>query len=331
MSKSMLRTLGALIAAGTLALTGCSNGSSQTGATPASSAATKEYKIGVTQIVTHASLDATRTGFKKALADAGIKATYDEQNAQDDQATSTSIANKFKDAKLDLILAISTPSAQSTAQVITDVPILFTAVTDPVAAQLVTSNEAPGANVSGTTDMNPVAEQIALIKQIKPDAKSVGIVYSSGEVNSAVQVEMARKAAAEQGLSVVEKTITNTSEVQQAANSLNTDSIYVPTDNKVVSAIDAVLQAAEKRKIPLIVGEGDSVKKGGLATIGIDYEKLGYQTGQMAVKVLKGEAKPESMPVEAQKEFVTMVNTTAAERMGLTIPQALLDKATVIK
>ncbi len=329
MKKSPARALGAIIATAALALTACGSGGTQTsGSTPAAVGADKEYRIGITQIVAHPSLDASREGFKKAIADAGLKATYDENNAQGEQATATSIAGKLNTGNFDLILAIATPTAQATAQVVTNKPVLFTAVTDPVAAQLVDSNEKPGANVTGTNDMNPVADQIKLIKRIKPEAKTVGIIYSSGEVNSAVQVEAAKAAAQAEGLTVEEKTITNTGEVAQAAASLNTDAIYVPTDNNVVSGLAAVVQVAEQKKIPLIVGEGDSVKGGGLATIGIDYEKLGYQTGEMAVRILKDGANPADMPVESQKEFVTTINTKAAERMGVELPADLVAEAT---
>lgn len=323
MKKSPVRALAALVA--TLALAGCS-----TAAPTASPTATgaKTYKIGITQIVAHPSLDAAREGFKKAVTDAGLQATFDEKNAQGEPATATSIANTFNTGGYDLVLAIATPTAQASAQVITKTPILFTAVTDPVAAQLVRSNEAPGANVSGTTDMNPVEDQIRLVKQIKPEASTVGVIYSSGEVNSEVQVKIARTAAAAQGLTLVEKTVTNTGEVAQAAASLDVDALYVPTDNNVVSGLAAVVQVAEQKKIPLIVGEGDSVKGGGLATIGIDYGQLGYQTGQMAVRILSQGANPATMPVEAQKVYTTYVNSRAAARMGVTLPADLVAKAT---
>lgn len=325
MKKSPVRALAALVA--TLALAGCST-AAPTASPSTSGAAAKTYKIGITQIVAHPSLDAAREGFKKAVTDAGLQATFDEKNAQGEPATATSIANTFNTGGYDLILAIATPTAQASAQVITKTPILFTAVTDPVAAELVKSNEAPGANVSGTTDMNPVEDQIKLVKQVKPDAKTVGVIYSSGEVNSEVQVKIARTAAAAQGLTLVEKTVTNTGEVAQAAASLEVDALYVPTDNNVVSGLAAVIQVAEQKKIPLVVGEGDSVKAGGLVTIGIDYSLLGFQTGQMAVRILKDGANPATMPVEAQKVYTTYVNTKAAARMGVTLPADLVAKAT---
>ncbi|MFB9621348.1 ABC transporter substrate-binding protein [Brooklawnia cerclae] len=317
-----LRGMTALAIVGALALAGCGSDSSS-----GSSSSGTVYRIGITQIVSHPSLDAAREGFKQALADAGIEAEYDEQNAQGDQATATSIASKFASQDLDLVLAVATPTAQAAAQAIIDTPILFTAVTDPVAADLVDSNETPGGNITGTTDMNPVAEQIALVKRLNPDAKTVGILYSSGEVNSQVQVELAREAADEQGLTVVEKTITTTSEVLQAAQTLDVDAIYVPTDNNVVAGLDTVIQVAEDKQIPLIAGETDSVAKGALITYGLDYTELGRQTGEMAVKILTEGADPATLAVESQKTPKLVINTTAAERMGVTVPQDLLDEA----
>lgn len=323
--KSPVRAVAALIATAALALAGCSNGGNQTAG---GGGEDEEYRIGITQIVAHPSLDAAREGFKEALEEAGLEVTFDENNAQGEQATATSIATKFNTGNYDLVLAIATPTAQASAQVITNKPVLFTAVTDPVAAELVESNERPGANVTGTTDMNPVADQIKLVKRLKPDARTVGVIYSSGEVNSAVQVELARTAAQEEGLELVEKTVTNTGEVSQAAATLDVDAIYVPTDNNVVSGLSAVVQVAEQKKIPLIVGEGDSVRGGGVITTGIDYRQLGRQTGDMAVRILRDGADPATMPVEAQKEYTTYVNTAAAERMGVTIPEDLLAGAT---
>ncbi len=320
--RKILSAITALTAL-TLVLTGCSKS-----ADAPKDGNSKAYRIGITQIVSHPSLDDAREGFKQALADAGLEVEYDEQNAQSDQATASAIANKFAGANLDLILAISTPVAQATTQVITDKPILFTAVTDPVAADLVASNEAPGGNVTGTTDMNPVADQIALVKQVKPDAKTVGIIYSSGEVNSEVQVKVAREAAAKEGLEVVEKTISTGAEVVQAAQALSgVDAIYVPTDNNVVSGLDSVIQVAEEAKIPLIAGETVSVEKGALISVGLDYFTLGQQTGQMAVKILTQGADPATMPVEEQEKPRLVINMGAAKRMGIEIPQALLDKA----
>lgn len=317
------RTL--LSAAGLAALAGplaaCSSDSSSSG----SSSST--YSIGIMQILTHSSLDAAREGFKTAFSDAGITCDFDEENAQGDQTTATNIATKFASQNLDLVLAIGTPAAQAAAQAVTQIPVLFTAVTDPTSAQLVASADAPGGNVTGTSDMNPVAEQIGLIKQIKPEAASVGFLYSSGEVNSQVQIDLARAAAEDQGLSIQEKTITNTAELQQAAETLDVDSLYVPTDNNVVSGLATVVALCEDRRIPLIVAEGDSVRNGGVITYGIDYVKLGRQTGEMAMRILRDGADPATMAVETQSDLTVYVNESAASAMGVTIPADLLDGA----
>ena len=326
MKRSPVTLVAGVVAAAALALTGCA--SSAPTATPTASSDAKTYKVGITQIVSHSSLDASRDGFKRALTEAGLTVEYDEQNAQGDQSTATSIAATFASADLDLILAIATPTAQASAQAITDTPILFTAVTDPVAAKLVASLEAPGANVTGTSDMNPVAQQIALVKRVAPDAKTVGVIYSSGEVNSEVQVAAAREAAAAEGLTLVERSVTTSADVQQAASGLDVDAFYIPTDNTVVSGLDAVIQVAETKKIPIIAGEGDSVANGALVTYGIDYSKLGYQTGEMAVKILTQGADPATMPVETQEELTLVVNSAAAGRMGITLPADLLADAT---
>ncbi|MCF2711238.1 ABC transporter substrate-binding protein [Schaalia hyovaginalis] len=324
--------LAATASAAALLLGACSASVSDSAASGAPSGGAG-FSIGITQITTHPSLDAAREGFKKAFEDAGLEVKFDEQNAQGDQATATSIASKFAGADLDLVLAIATPSAQAAAQAITGTPILFTAVTDPVSAQLVDSLDKPGSNVTGTTDMNPVADQISLVKQFAPGAKSVGIIYSSGEVNSEVQVELAKEAADKEGLEVVETTVTNSSEVQQAAQDLasKVDAIYVPTDNTVVSAFASVVQSAEDAKIPLIAGEGDSVANGGLATYGIDYFELGRQTGEMAIKILTEKADPATMPVQSQSEYALTVNTTTLKAIGLEMPTALADKAVTVE
>lgn len=308
------------------------------GSTPAGSssgatspAADGPVKIGINQYISHPSLDAVATGFKKGMADAGYtgdKISYDEQNPQGEPATNTSIVGKFaSDKDIDLVLAIATPAAQASATSITDIPVLFSAVTDPVAAKLVASLEAPGGNVTGTSDKNPVKEQLELLKKIKPEAKSVGIVYSSGEVNSQVQVDWAKEAGAELGLTIEAKAISASSEVQQAADSLNVDAFYVPTDNAVVSALEGLLQVSQNKKIPVISADGESVKRGATATYGLNYEKLGEQTAAMAVKLLKGEAKAATMPVETITKVELYVNTTAAEKIGLEIPADLLSSA----
>jgi putative ABC transport system substrate-binding protein len=283
--------------------------------------------VGITQIVTHPSLDAAREGFKAALADAGYDVDYDEQNAQGDQSIAASIAGKFASDDLDLILAIATPTAISVAQAVTDIPVLFTAVTDPVDAALVESMDAPGGNVTGTSDAVPVLALLELITRLSPDAQTIGIVYNPGEPNAVTQVDWAEEAAAELGLDIELATADTSNGVQQAADSLDVDAFFVITDNTVVTSLETLIQVAEAKGIPVVASEGDSVARGAIATIGIDYFQLGYQTGEMAVRILTGEATTEATPVETQPDLAVYLNTGAAERMGVTIPDDLLAEA----
>lgn len=323
--------LAAVAATGALALTACGGDTGSEGSGDGGAAAEGPVKIGIFQYVSHPSLDAVTKGFKQGMEDAGYtgdKISYDDNNAQGDQATNASIAGKLAaDSDIDLVLAIATPSAQAAAQSITSIPVLFSAVTDPVDAKLVASNEAPGANVTGTSDKNPVKEQLELLKTLSPDAKKVGIVYSSGEANSAIQVQWAEEAAGELGLSIEKSAISAPSEVQQAANSLDVDAYYVPTDNAVVSALEGLLQTAQGKKVPVIAADGDSVKRGATATYGINYEKLGEQTAVMADKLLKGEAEPATMPVETLTEVELYLNETAATKIGIEFSEELKSEA----
>jgi len=290
------------------------------------------------QIVEHPSLDAARKGFLDVLAENGYKEgenlVVNYENAQGDIPTLNSIAQSLLDDETDLILAIATPSAQAVANATkgTSIPVLFTAVTDPVAAGLVESMEKPNTNLTGTTDMAPVDEQIKLIKDIDPSVKKVGVIYNTGEINSVVQVELVKEAAKELGLEIVEAVATSTHEVDQAAKSLvgKVDAIYVPTDNVAVTALEAIIQVAENNKILLVSAEKDSVNRGTVATIGLDYYKLGRQTGEMALKIISGKAKPQDMPVEVQKQTDIIINLKAAKALNVTIPQELLDKAAEI-
>ncbi|RKQ90162.1 putative ABC transport system substrate-binding protein [Mycolicibacterium mucogenicum 261Sha1.1M5] len=311
------------LAAAALTLSACSSPA----ATDSGDEAKASYKIGVSQFVQHPALDAATAGFKQAFDDAGVDVEWDDQNANGDQATAVTIAQGFASSDLDLVLAVATPAAQTAAQAITDKPILFTAVTDAVEGQLVESNEAPGGNVTGTSDLAPFDEQLALLKEVAPGAKKVGIVYASGEVNSQVQVDAVTEAAGPLDLEVVTKTVTTANDIAAATEALgDVDAIYVPTDNMVVAGIASLVQVAEDKQIPVIGAEAGTVEGGAVITLGIDYTKLGYQTGEMALKVLEG-ADPATMPVEVSNEFAYVVNEGAAERMGATIPEAILAEA----
>lgn len=319
-----------VIAALLLGLAGCGG---QAPVKEQSQEQNKTLKVGIVQIVEHPALDDARKGFletlKKGGYEEGKNLKVDYQNAQGDQTILQTIAEKFSSDKPDLILAIATPSAQAIASKITDIPVLITAVTDPLSAKLVKTMEKPGANITGTTDMNPIADQLKLLKDLVPNAKKVGVIYNAGEVNSQVQVDIVKNNAKDLGLEIVEATVSNSSDVLMAAQSLigKVEAIYVPTDNTVVSAFESVAKITTENKIPVISGESSVVDRGGIGTIGINYLKLGQQTGEMAVKIIKGEAKPQDMAIESQKELDTVINQKAADAIGLTIPQELLAKA----
>ena len=214
-----------------------------------------------------------------------------------------------------------------------DIPILGTAITDYEAAKLVKSNEKPGGNVSGTSDMNPVEQQVDLILQVLPNTKTIGTIYSSSEVNSQIQVEKMKAYAATKGIKVEEVTVSNVNDIQQAAQNLvsqRVDAIYVPTDNVVASAMSNLVAITDPAKIPVFGGEDNHVKGGAVMSLSVDYYKLGYQTGLMAAKVLTGEAKVEDMPIEMQKEFKLVVSKDKLQKLGITLPEELMNKATMI-
>lgn len=294
----------------------------------------KIYKIGINQLVRHEALDASYQGFVDALEDAGyidgenIKIDY--QNAQNDQSTLNTIATKLVNDGSDLILAIATPSAQAVANATRDIPILVTAVTDPAESNLVASNEAPGGNVSGTSDLTPVRKQIELLTQLIPNAKTIAILYSSGESNSKIQVEMAIKAAEDFNLEVVEATVSNTNDIEQVVQSLvgKVDAIYAPTDNTIASGMPTVAMVANPNGIPIICGEEGMVSKGGLATYGIDYYKLGRLTGEQAVRIIKDKAQTATMPIEylPENEYSLTINEEVADQLGIEIPEELSSK-----
>jgi len=292
-------------------------------------AADGKKNIGIIQYVDHIALDSARQGFIDALADNGYKdgetITIDYQNAQGDASNMSTIGERFVSNKVDLILAIATPAAQAMAGKTTEIPILGTAITDYVVARLVDSNEVPGGNVSGTTDMNPVKEQIDLLVKLVPDAKTVGVLYTSSEDNSILQAKLAKEAIEALGLKYVEVTVSNSNEVQQATQAIvgQCDAIYIPTDNIFASAMPIVHGVTSESKTPVICGESGMVKSGGLATLGINYYDLGYQTGLMAVKVLRGEAEPATMPIESATGFDFAINGTVAKEIGLEIPDDL--------
>ena len=297
----------------------------------------EKVNVGIVQLVEHAALDAANKGFVEGLASKGYKEgqniTYDRQNAQADQSNLQNIAHRFVNNKVNLICAIATPAAQTVANVTSDIPIVATAVTDYKTAKLVKDNAKPGTNVTGTTDMNPVEQQLDLLLKIVPNAKSVGTIYCSSEVNSQLQVDILKKAATAKGVTIKEATVSNVNDIQQAARSLvgKVQAIYVPTDNVLASAMPTLVSVTEEAKLPVICGEGGMVKAGGLATLGVDYYKLGFQAGEMAADILSGKSKPADMGIQAQKEFKAMVNLKEAEKIGLKVPEDVLKGAELVK
>ena len=281
-----------LVAAGALA--GC--GSDKPAASTGSSAGSKdgEYKIGVLQLTEHGALDQTNKGFVDALNDSGISCSVDQKNAQNDQSTCQTIASKFVNDGVDLVFAIATPAAQAMAGATSDIPVVGTAITDFAASELVADNDAPGGNVTGTSDMNPVAAQIDLLQRLLPDAKTVGLLYCTAEANSKIQIDMAAAELEKLGLAGVEYTVSSSNEVQQVAESMvgKVDAIYTPTDNTIASAMSTIAMIANEAKIPTVCGEVAHVEAGGLASISINYEELGRRAGEMAVKILSEGADP---------------------------------------
>ncbi|MDD5659850.1 MAG: ABC transporter substrate-binding protein [Actinomycetota bacterium] len=309
-----------LILVAILVLTGCSG-----------KGEASKKSIGIIQYVEHVALDSAREGFIKALSDKGFvdgeNITIDVQNAQADQSNLSTISDRFVSNKVDLVLAIATPAAQSIAGKTTEIPIIATAITDFVTAKLVDSNEAPGGNVSGTTDMNPIKEQMDLLVKLVPNVKTVGVIYTSSEDNSVVQAKIAKEAIEALGLTYTEVTVTNSNDVQQAAQSIveKCDALYLPTDNVMASSMPIIHGVTLQSKTPVICGESGMVENGGLATLGINYYDLGYKAGLMGVKILKGEAKPANMPIESATKFDFAINGTVANEIGLEIPEDLTE------
>lgn len=293
----------------------------------------KSYKVGVIQLVQHPALDAANKGFVDGLKSKGFEegknVTFDQQNAQGDQSNLQTIAQRFVSNKDDLICAIATPAAQTVANATKDIPIVGTAITDYKVAKLVKDSNKPGTNVTGTTDMNPVEAQIDLLVKIMPKAKTVGFIYNSSEVNSQLQIDLAKKAAAARGLNTVEATVSSVNDIQQAAQSLmgKVDALYIPTDNVMASAMPNLIKITDEAKIPVFCAEADMLKSGGVATLGIDYYKLGFQTGEMAADILSGKAKPQDMAIQSQKTFTVTLNEDAIKKLGLTIPDEIRKEA----
>ncbi|AXQ77737.1 ABC transporter substrate-binding protein [Streptococcus chenjunshii] len=301
-----------------LLLAGCSQKSDS-----AKTAASDAKHIGILQYVEHESLTAARKGFidelkKEGYVD-GDNIVIDYENAQGDQANLQTISESLVQDN-DLVLGIATPAAQALATATSDLPVLFTAVTDPVSAKLVDSMKKPGANVTGTSDLSPIDKQVELLQEVLPDVKKVGIMYTTNERNSEVQVDEAKKAFKAAGIETVVKGISSTNDVQDTAKSLmnQTEVLFIPTDNTIVSSISLITDLSKEMKIPVVGGSADVVESGVLFSYGADYEALGRQTAQLAIKILEGE-EPSDVPAEYPDTLQVVVNEEMAETLGIDI------------
>jgi putative tryptophan/tyrosine transport system substrate-binding protein len=291
----------------------------------------REWNISVSQYLLHPALDALLKGFKETLREKGFKVQYYIHVANGDEAANVEIAKRIAGEHPDLVLALSTPSAQACRKHLPDVTLLFSAVTDPVEAGLVAGLDKPGPNITGMTDMSPVERHIALIRELQPKLKKLGVLYNANEANSLSVVKVVREECRKHGIEVVLKTVEKKENVAEAAAILvgESDAVYVPTDNTVVSAIETVAKICGKNRRPLYAADVDSVPRGALVSLAIDYYGMGRQTARMAERILGGES-PASMPVESQEDFRIHVNLKAAQLMGIELPVSLLQSADVI-
>ena len=292
----------------------------------------QQKSVAITAIVEHPALDSVRDGVKEALAAAGYEdgknLKWQYQSAQGNTGTAAQIARKFVGDKADVIVAIATPSAQAVAAATKDIPLVYSAVTDPVVAKLVPSMAASGTNITGVSDALELGKQIELIKRVAPNAKRVGMVFNPGEANSVVVLEQLRTELPKHGMSLVDAAAPRSVDVGSAARSLigKADVFYTSTDNNVVSAYEALVKVGMDAKIPLVAADTDSVARGAVAAYGMDYKAIGVQTGEMVVRILKGE-KPGDIASETSNKLSLHVNPGSAQKQGVTLPEDLVKEA----
>lgn len=295
----------------------------------------KKYNIGISQLVQHPALDSAKDGFIEGLKEKGYEEgkniVIEYQNAQGDNATSQTIAQKFVSEKKDLILAIATNSAQAVYNATKDIPTVFTAVTDPVAAGIAKDWKSSGTNLTGVSDMVPVDKQLDLLTKLKADIKVLGVIYNTSEANSVVQVNSLKEEASKLGISIKEIGVTNVNEINQNLSAVikEIDALYTPTDNTVASAYDLVGQIAVKNNVPILGAEEAVVAKGGLCSIGIDYFKLGKETGYKAAELLDGK-KPDEIEITTLSDMSITINTDVAEKLNIKIPSDIEGSATKV-
>ncbi|EMN6201288.1 ABC transporter substrate-binding protein [Vibrio sp. IRLE0018] len=296
----------------------------------------KTAKVAVSQIVEHPALDATRQGLLDGLKAKGYvegkNLEFDYKTAQGNPAIAVQIARQFVGENPDVLVGIATPTAQALVSATRSIPVVFTAVTDPVGAKLVKSMEQPGKNVTGLSDLSPVSQHVDLIKELLPNAKAIGVVYNPGEANAVTLVELLKKSAAEKGLKVVESTALKSADVQSATQAIaaKSDVIYAPTDNTVASAIEGMIVAANQAKKPVFGGATSYVEKGAIAGLGFDYYQVGVQTADYVAAILEGQ-EPGKLDVKVATGSDLVVNQGTAEKLGITIPASVLSRATDVK
>ncbi len=296
----------------------------------------KTAKVAVSQIVEHPALDATRQGLIDGLKakgyEQGKNLDFDFKTAQGNPAIAVQIARQFVGEKPDVLVGIATPTAQALVSATRSIPVVFTAVTDPVGAKLVKTMIQPGKNVTGLSDLSPVNQHVALIKEIMPNVKSIGVVFNPGEANAVTLVELLKQSASEHGIKVVEATALKSADVQSATQAIvaKSDVIYAPTDNTVASAIEGMIVAANQAKTPVFGGATSYVEKGAIASVGFDYYQVGVQTADYVAAIIEG-AEPGSLDVKVAKGSDLVVSSSAAMKLGITIPQSVLDRATSVK
>ena len=291
----------------------------------------KVYNVGIVQIVQHEALDDSRKGFIEGMKNKGFvegkNVKYDQQNAQGDQSNLQTIAQRFVNNKVDLICAISTPAAQTMASATKTIPIVGNAITSYETAKLVKSDKKPETNVTGANDMAPVAAQIDLALKLKPQTKKAGLMFTSSEVNSQIQINMAKDQLKKKGIAFEEGSVNSVNDIQEVARSLiskGVEFIYVPTDNIIASATPALVAIANEAKVPVIAADGILLKMGAAASVNIEFYKLGVVSGEMAGDILLGKSKPQDMPIASQKEFNPVINKAQAEKLGIKIPEDLV-------
>ena len=333
--KLTLILSGILIVAGLVscAKTSSSNENEKTRDVSKNSNEVKEmYTIGINQLVQHDALDASREGFIEGLKEKGFEEgknlKIDYQNAQGDIAIAKTISDQFVTSKVDMIFAIATSSLQASYNATKDIPIVFTAVTDPIGAGVAESWESSGTNVTGTSDMVSMEKQLSLLTTLVPDIKTLGVIYNSSEANSLAQVQELKKEAEKNAIDIKEISVTTVNEINQNLNAAigSIDALYAPTDNKVASAYDLVGNICVNKNIPILCGEEAGVSKGGLCSIGIDYFKLGKEAGYKAAEILNG-TKPSDIEISTLSDMSITINTDVAEKLNITIPEDIDTKA----